>query len=55
MRPPWIATPKSEMNPTAAEILKSVPVTISENTPPISAKGTASSTSTASRNEPTVR
>ena len=44
-------TPKSEMKPTAAEMLKVVPVRKSAQTPPIEAARTLPSTTTASSQE----
>ena len=46
--PSWTATPKIEMNPTAAEIENGVPVNFSAQIPPIVAATTLAMTSSAS-------
>lgn len=48
MTPPSTETPKSEMNPTADEMLKLVPVSSSAITPPVNAHGIVPSSNTAS-------
>ena len=49
--PSWTATPKIEMNPTAAEMLNGVPVSFRAQTPPIVAATTLAMTSRASFSE----
>ena len=48
------ATPKSEMNPTAAETLRLIPLNQSAMSPPASEKGTFRSTKNASSADPNV-
>ena len=49
-----IATPNSAVKPTALDMFRCMPRTYRASTPPMQAKGTASSTTTAARCEPNV-
>ncbi len=52
--PSMIATPNSAVKPTALDMFRCMPRTYRASTPPMQAKGTASSTTTAARRESNV-
>ncbi len=49
-----MATPPSAMKPTAAGIVKGISRAANANTPPVSASGTATQTTSARRHAPTA-